>query len=313
MQSSPNHSVEPYHLHNLFVRCEGAYSQNTLRGYRNDLKVFKDWCRELGHDWLPALPEAIADFIDDQAKTKAMATLKHRLDAIRFAHRMADLPSPTENSNVRLAYRRARRAKPARQEQALGLTHGLLAQIVAACPDTLAGRRDAALFSVGYDTLCRSSELAALRVENLEADWSRICVPRSKADPFGKGRNAYLSHPTRARLAAWLEASGLVEGPLFRGLHCGRVATRALATSSLRRMVKRAATRAHVDPEKVRQLSSHSMRVGAAQDMLVAGIDMLGIMQAGGWKSQSVLARYVENASVERLHQLRWQRLALLA
>lgn len=52
------------------------------------------------------------------------------------------------------------------------------------------------------------------------------------------------------------------------------------------------------------------MRVGAAQDMLAAGIDALGIMQAGGWRSQAVLARYVENASAAQMHHRRWQRLA---
>lgn len=51
------------------------------------------------------------------------------------------------------------------------------------------------------------------------------------------------------------------------------------------------------------------MRVGAAQDMIVAGIDTLGIMQAVGWKSQSVLARYVEKASTAKLHRRRWQEL----
>jgi hypothetical protein len=52
------------------------------------------------------------------------------------------------------------------------------------------------------------------------------------------------------------------------------------------------------------------MRVGAAQDMLVAGFDALAIMQAGGWKSTAVLLRYVENASTQSLHQRRWAAVA---
>ncbi len=43
--------------------------------------------------------------------------------------------------------------------------------------------------------------------------------------------------------------------------------------------------------------------------MMVAGIDTLGIMQAGGWRSYSVLVRYVENASAERMHARRWEKL----
>ena len=54
------------------------------------------------------------------------------------------------------------------------------------------------------------------------------------------------------------------------------------------------------------------MRIGAAQDMMVAGIDQIAIMQAGGWRTINVLARYVENASTGQIHALRWQRLASL-
>jgi hypothetical protein len=50
----------------------------------------------------------------------------------------------------------------------------------------------------------------------------------------------------------------------------------------------------------VRQLSGHSMRVGAAQDMMASGIGILPIMQAGGWRSMNIVERYVQNASVEQ-------------
>jgi hypothetical protein len=55
------------------------------------------------------------------------------------------------------------------------------------------------------------------------------------------------------------------------------------------------------------KLSGHSMRIGAAQDMLVAGFDSFAIMQAGGWKSANVVLRYVENASTKELHERRWE------
>ena len=64
-----------------------------------------------------------------------------------------------------------------------------------------------------------------------------------------------------------------------------------MATSSIRRLVKRATARAGFDVEVAKELSGHSMRIGAAQDMLVAGFDALPIMQAGGWKSANVVLR----------------------
>lgn len=43
------------------------------------------------------------------------------------------------------------------------------------------------------------------------------------------------------------------------------------------------------------------MRVGAAQDMMIAGLDILPIMAAGGWKTTNVVARYIENADLSPL------------
>ena len=77
-------------LDQIFLRCEGAYSENTIRGYRNDLKHFQAWCAKRNQNWLPAEPQTVADFIDAQLETKAIATIKHRVDAIKFAHRMAE-------------------------------------------------------------------------------------------------------------------------------------------------------------------------------------------------------------------------------
>ncbi|MXO47483.1 tyrosine-type recombinase/integrase [Erythrobacter vulgaris] len=252
----------------------------------------------------------MAQFIDNEAETKAMSTVKHRVDAIRFAHLIADLPCPNQHSEVRLAVRRAKRRKSTRQQQVLGLTKELLDRMVVACPDTLSGRRDAALLSVGYDTLCRSGELVLLRIEHLSPCRTRLLIPRSKNDQFGEGRSAYLSDDTTAHLNEWLDASQITKGALFQGLHTRKLGERPLVTASVRRIVKRAAERAELTRPEVSALSGHSMRVGAAQDMFVAGFETLGIMQAGGWKSQNVLARYVEHASTHSMHLRRWKRLS---
>lgn len=296
-----------------FTRCEGAYSEITLRGYRRDLEIFRKWCDAHDLPWLPSNPCAVARFVDAEAPKVAVSTLRRRICAIQFAHRISDVVSPVGHSEVYLALRRAGRAKRRRPNQALGLTTELLGEIVAACPATLAGTRDAALFSVGYDTLCRCSELAAMRVEHLNEGFGSIFVPRSKSDPFGDGRIAYLSPPTQNRLIAWLDAADLCSGPLFRGLHTNKVSEVSLDTCSIRRRIKVAAKRAGLEREMIRGLSGHSMRVGAAQDMMLAGIDTIGIMQAGGWRTYAVLARYVENAAAERMHIRRWDTLARAA
>lgn len=297
---------------NLLATCEGAYSVRTTKGYGADLRVFLGWCSNRGASWLPATPAIVAAFIDDQASRHRISTIKRRLCAIAFAHRMQDLPAPTNANIVRLSVRRAIRQRASRPHQKRGLTNSIRTSIVRTCPDTLSGLRDAALISVGYDTLCRSSELAAMLVEHVKLDErgsGSILIPRSKSDATGEGRVAYLSPDTTALLTRWINEAGLSGGPLFRSLHLKRVHDGPLATSSIRRLIKRATKRAGLAPSIASEISGHSMRIGAAQDMLVAGFDALAIMQAGGWKSTNVVLRYVENASTRELHERRWERL----
>jgi len=140
-------------LTTIFAVCNGAYSSRTTKGYAADLTFFIDWCSHRETDWLPAAPAVVAAFIDEQVARYRISTIKRRLCAIAFAHRMRDLPSPANANVVRLAVRRAARQKVSRPYQKRGLTHDIRAALVAACPDSLSGMRDAALISVGYDTV----------------------------------------------------------------------------------------------------------------------------------------------------------------
>ncbi len=212
-------------------------------------------------------------------------------------------------SSVQLALRRAPRKKASRPAQAKDLTADLLEKSLAACGDDLQGRRQAALISVGYDTLCRACEIVAMKVEHLrlaEDGSCAILIPRGKADQEGQGRVAWLSPDTTELVKRWLEASGINVGPLFRSAHMARAADIAIDECSIRRLVKRAVLRAGITVSVAIGLTGHSMRAGAAQDMLEAGFDSVAIMTAGGWKTQHMLLRYVENASTRTMNERRW-------
>lgn len=292
----------------VLALCEGAFSEMTLNGYRADLTVFQRWCEANREEAYPTCPKIVARFVGAESARVQPSTLKRRLAAIRFVHVYADLPDPTKTAEVRLAVRRALMSKPRRPAQALGLTYRQLNQIREACPSTLEGLRDAAIISVGYDALCRSSELVRLEVQDLGSDHASILIRRSKTDQAGDGRVAWFSPVTAQLRKSWLEASQVTSGPLFRSLHLRRLGEGPLSNSSIRRIVKRAAMRAGLSSEAIR-LSGHSMRVGGAQDMLVAGFDTLAIMQAGGWKTPHIVLRYVERAHTQSLHDERWSRL----
>lgn len=54
------------------------------------------------------------------------------------------------------------------------------------------------------------------------------------------------------------------------------------------------------DVEAGRGFSGHSGRVGAAQDLTAAGIDLPEIMLAGGWRTPAMPARYSEKLATKR-------------
>jgi len=46
--------------------------------------------------------------------------------------------------------------------------------------------------------------------------------------------------------------------------------------------------------------SGHSLRVGGAQDLLTAGVDLPGLVRAGRWTSPVMPARYTERLRATR-------------
>ena len=60
------------------------------------------------------------------------------------------------------------------------------------------------------------------------------------------------------------------------------------------------ARRAGLPAAVVQGLSGHSARVGAAQDMIAAGIELPAILQAGRWKSTAMVNRYGEQLLARR-------------
>lgn len=282
-----------------FQRLEGAYALSTMRSYRADVEAFEAWCLDRDIDPFPASVETVCRFLEEQGRKKAPSTVRRRLYAIRKVHRLLRLPDPTFDEDINLALRRVRRAKAIRPKQAKGLTREFLDRFLETEPDTPWGLRNRAMLSLGYELLARRSELVALRTGDLEerSDGTlRVLIRRSKSDPFGAGRLAFTSQRTADLVRAWLDWRGPDIAWLFCPIYQGRAINRDLGTTTVKRLVKGGAKRAGLDASDVEAFSGHSMRVGAAQDLLVRGFDTAAIMRAGGWKSVNVLARYLEQA-----------------
>lgn len=251
---------------------------------------------------VPAFPISTDDlcgYLEADGLVSSPATVQRRLYAIRKVHRLLRLPDPTLDEAVNITIRRIKRRTLCRPKQTKGLTSEFLARFLAVQPDTPWGWRNRAMLSLGYDLLTRRSELVALHTDDLQLrndGTLRVTIRRSKADPFGMGRISFTSRRTADEVARWLQWRGPDITPLFCGIYQGKAIDRALEATFVKRLIKDAAREAGFDPDTVNAFSGHSMRVGAAQDLLVMGHDAIAIMRAGGWKSVNVLARYLEHS-----------------
>ena len=282
-----------------FARLEGAFAASTMRAYYADVAHFESWCAANNLKAFPASVTDLCRYLQADAVASSAATVRRRLYAVRKVHRLLRLPDPTFDEDVNITIRKVKRAKPIRPRQAKGLTADYLDQFLAVQPDTPWGWRNRAMLSLGYDLLTRRSELVALHTADItaRADGTlRVMIRRSKADPFGMGRIAFTSRRTADHVRKWLAWCGPEITPLFCGIYQEQPIDRALEATFVKRLIKDAARDVGLDPEAIDAFSGHSLRVGAAQDLLTRGHDGIAIMRAGGWKSMGVLGRYLEYA-----------------
>lgn len=95
-------------------------------------------------------------------------------------------------------------------------------------------------------------------------------------------------------MAEWIDWRGVGFEFLFCPIYQGRAILRELNAVTVRRAIQRGAVRAGL--ERANEYRGHSLRVGAAQELLCSGHDNVAIMRAGGWKSVATLSRYLEYA-----------------
>jgi integrase len=309
-----------------------AWSPNTRRAFRSDLTIWGDWCRRRRVDPAKAVAGDVAAWVRALAgthpsaeETRAMATIERYLVNVGWAYRMGGLADPTAEPLVKLEKKAARKALGVRQRQARAIrfkgdiadfdspASGVcLAHLLKACRRDELGLRDAALLRVAYDAGCRRSELVAILVPHIEKDVQgagTLFLPSSKTDQAGEGAWAYLSPMTMAAIARWRDEADIQKGPLFRRVEThfdgsvaaiGRV---ALHPNSITLIYKRLIRAAHAkkllgemseaELERwVTAVSSHSIRVGVAQDNFAAGEGLPAIMQAYRWRDPRTVLRY---------------------
>lgn len=280
-------------------------AHNTERAYRADWADFAGWCARAGLPALPASSESLQLYLVDQARVgRAHATICRRAAAVAAQHAAAGLRSPVDVDVREVLAGLGRRLGTAPRHRKVALTPDDLVKLVEACPDGAAGRRDRALLLVGFASSLRRSELAALRLADVDEVAARLVIrlARSKTDQSGAGREIGVHRgargvtcPARA-LRLWLVERGPWPGPLFCFVdHAGAVIRRAMSGRSVADAVKDACSRAGLDPARY---AGHSLRAGCATACSANHADALAIMGRTGHKSVEMVGRYVRHANL---------------
>ncbi len=291
-----------------------ARSANTLRGYRSDWAEWERWATQEARLPLPADPAAISAYLTFLASHGAkVGTMARRLSALRFAHRLRDLPDPTDHARVVAVWEGIRRTHGAPPEQAAPLMPPELLDVLDACPTTrtwrtlnrpsepdLAGARDRALLLVGFVAALRRSELAALHTDCVaeHPNGLVIAIRRSKTNQTGEAEELAVlprsGNPARCPVQAlqdWLDLASITTGPLLQGVtKANRPTGQPLHPESINRLVQAAVDRAGLDPTPY---SAHSLRAGFVTWAHLRGASDRAIAHQTRHRSLATLGQYI--------------------
>lgn len=306
-------ALDPGEVATARAYAEASRATSTRRAYDSDWRRFNLWCRERDAPALPAPPALVAVYLSALADAgKAPPSVARALAAIAHAHHRAGLVPPHRAEggavigDVLAGIRRSPRATPPDRKAAAD-ADVVLRLLWSIEGDGLAAVRDRAILAFGMALAARRSELVALDVADLE--WEprgvRVLIRRSKTDQEAEGQVVAVPEGRRLRplahLRAWLETSGIEQGPLFRPLWKGgrRVRGARLSDHAVARIVQARAAAAGLDPARY---AGHSLRAGFVTAAARAGADIWKIREVSRHKSLQVLGLYVRDARLFEGH-----------
>ncbi len=299
--SSPEFKHASRLLQETIVKIEGAYAPSTIRAYRADFNHFIHFCQDRNANALPSRPNLVVQYIGKLTDSgRSSASIRRALCGLSAIHKLNRFDDPTKDPDVALEMRRMHRKLGRSSSQARSINTDTLEKMLLTTDDSIRGIRDRALLLVAYDTLCRRSELVSLQVKDVKIntkngiETSSTLLRKSKTDQDSTGKWLHLSQRTHLALVEWMKVLPKQQEMLFCGLNRALDISPKIGAGQINRIYKRIARKAGLDESEIEGISGHSMRVGAAQDLLNSGASMPVIMQRGRWSKTDTVMRYVE-------------------
>ncbi|OIN02474.1 hypothetical protein A9235_01955 [Polynucleobacter sp. MWH-Tro8-2-5-gr] len=289
-------------LNETLIHIEGAYAPSTIRAYKGNFEKFIKFCESENKQAFPAHPTTVAKFI--QVLTKSgikSASIRLAFASISTIHKLNELPDPTQSPTAKLELRRMHRTLGRTSKQAYGITTPTLRIMLEGTSNDLRGVRNRALLLIAYDSLCRRSELTSLNIEDIEHNEidsrARIRLRKSKTDQDSLGTWLLISNEAFIALANWLESARIKSGKIFRGISPSGEIRRSIQPAQINRIYKKIAKDAGISQSEFKNISGHSLRVGAAQDLMTSGASLPILMARGRWSKPDTVIHYVKSAN----------------
>ena len=282
-----------------------ALASNTRKTYDTGWNNWAQWALTNGLSVFPADPADLKTWLATLFKQKKKPTTIHTyLASVAKRHSSLPGPNPAHDLQVRqlmAGLNRTCAAKGCTPQQAAPLRWRDIERIIETAhiprhnqpggsienPEQARqrARTDIAMIALAHDAALRSSELLALRWQDIETPEENglnvVRIPRSKTDQTGKGAVAPISDFTAQAIARIKPSDANPHDRIFK-----------ISPNTVTRRMRAAAKAAGIDPTNI---TSHSPRVGMAQDLAASGMPMPGLMQAGRWKTATTATRYTQH------------------
>lgn len=156
---------------------------------------------------------------------------------------------------------------------------------------------------IGFTGAFRRSELVSLKYEDLRFNKNgiEIILRRAKTDQEGKGQTVpipYGSNPDTCpvrSMQAWLEASGITSGHVFRGINRhGHLNGNGLTPTAVALIIKR---NAHIKGRQA-EFGGHSLRAGFCTQAAINGVSAHASMRQARQKKIETHQKYIRLANL---------------
>lgn len=240
-----------------------------------------------------------------KGKLGAMAhnTLVHRISVLSKAHQMRELKNPCHDPKVRELLSRTRKAyakRGALPQKKDALTKDPLQAILATCDDSLRGKRDRALLLFAWASGGRRrSEVAGAdmqflkRVGPTEFIYTLFHSKTNQAGTDQPENGKPVLGAAATALDAWLQASGIASGAIFRRIRKGGHLGEALSPAAVRTIVKERCALAGIEGD----FSAHSLRSGFVTEAGRQNVPLAETMAMTGHKSVTTVLGYFRSES----------------